>query len=229
MKRFIAFALILVLAFTAVSCNGGDKDRGATSDKILSMYNRQTPTKSVTVATYTFSDTALTDVTTLVSGKIDGTKNAAELTQVTQRLRTVEDGSNAEIVGPIVTTETIKEYCDGLGLRSKVDGGAWTDWDANGANFATGSGSIILNLNDSKLSNITDEGKTITFTVAAANTESVFGKAVSAPINVTVAHDGACVVGITLEYVEAATADTPEMSIRIEISYTYDNELITIG
>ena len=227
MKKIVALVLILVFAFAAVSCNDGD-GVGATSEKILAMYNRKAPTKSVTVATYKFAETTLTDTTILVTGKIDGTKAAAELTEITQRLRTVEDGSNAEIVGPIVTTETVKEFYEGFGVRSKVDGGAWSAWDESAANFAANK-SIALNLNDSKLDNINEDGNKVTFTVAAANTESVFGKAVSAPISVTITHDGACVVGVVLEYVEAATADTPEMTIKIEVEYTYDIETITIG
>lgn len=239
MKKFIAFALVLVLAFAIVFCDttggtgggtGGTVEPvGATSEKILAMYSRRSPTKSETVATYTFSDTVLQDTTTLISGKVDGTKEAAKLIQVTQRLRTVADGSNAAILGSIEETTTIKEYFEGYGVRTKVNKGMWGGWDTSLGNFAPDEGSIALNITDSKLQNIKEEGKSFTFTVAAVNTESVFGKAIASNVNVMVVHDGACVVQIALAYTEAATANTPATDVEIVVNYTYDIENITIG
>ena len=239
MKKIIAFALVLVLAFAMVSCNitgGGTGDgtggtgesAGENSEKILAYYNRRSPTKSTTVATYTFSDTVLQDVTTLVSGKINGNMTAAVLTSVTQRLRTVADGSNAAILGSIEVTTTIKEYLEGYGVHTQVNGGLWGAWDLSLGNFAPEEGSIALNLTDSKLLNVKEEGRTFTFTVAAANTEAVFGKAIASNVDVAIVHDGACVVRIALSYKEAATATTPETDVKIEVNYTYDIENITI-
>ena len=236
MKRFIAFALILVLALSVVSCNttgGGTTDTntdvGETSAKILAMYSRKSPTKSVTVATYQFLDVTLQDTTTLVSGKIDGTKDAAKLTQVTQRLRSVADGSNAIILGPIQETTTVKEYWEGRGVRTQINGGGFGSWDSSASNFAPSEGSITLNISDSQISDVKEEGKQISFKVAAANTETVLGKKIASDVVVTIQHDGACVVGIALTYTEAATANSPKIDVNIKVEYSYDIENITIG
>lgn len=244
MKRLLAFVLILVLAFTVTSCNnsgnnGGNTDGGnteqpstvgATSEKILAMYTRRSPTKSVTVATYSLSnEVVLQDTTTLVSGKIDGTKTVAKLTQITQRLRSVADGSNAAILGAIEETTTVKEFFEGRGVRTQVNGGLWGGWDVSASNFAPSEGSITLNITDAQIKDIKDEGKTVSFTVPKANTESVLGKAIKSDVNVTVKNDGACIVGIELVYSEAATANTPEIEVTIKVDYTYDIENITIG
>ncbi len=241
MKRFIAFALILVLAFTVTSCNNAGNNNGSgdvgeqpstigeTSEKILAMYNRKSPTKSVTVATYSFGDTKLQDTTILISGKIDGTKAAAELTQITQRLRSVADGSNAAILGSIEETTTVKEFYEGRGVRTQVNGGLWGIWDVSASNFAPSEGSISLNITDAQIKDIKDNGKTISFTVPKANTESVLGKAINSDVSVILKNDGACVVGIEIVYSEAATANTPKIDVSIKVEYTYDIENITIG
>ena len=106
-KRIIALALVVVLALSAVSCSftfgGGDEPAGTgISGKVVAMYARSTPTKSITTVNYNFEGQKLTDTTTLISGKIDGNLEAATLTQITQRLRTVEAGSNAAILPSFV-------------------------------------------------------------------------------------------------------------------------------
>ena len=190
------------------------------------MYARSTPTKSITTVNYNFEGQTLTDTTTLISGKIDGNLEAATLTQITQRLRTVEAGSNAAILPFIEETVTNKEYLEGRGVR--VNGGAW---DSAAKNFAPSDGSITLNLTEEVMLNAKESDKTITFNVAKANTEAVFGKVINANVSVTIKHDGASIVSIDIVYVESATKnpDTPETRVEISVKYSYDIENVTIG
>lgn len=233
MKRILAFVLTLVLALLAVSCNMGSS--GGISAKIVEMYNRKSPTKSVTVATYEYDDEVIKDTITLVTGKINGTINVAKLTEIKERLRTVADGSNAQIVPEIKKTETISEYYEGKGVRTKTDKEPWTDWDPAAKSFAPTDGSVSLNITESNIKAVKEEGKKISFTVSAVDTQAVFGVGIASDVKVELAHDGACVVGITLQYHEAATAETPDkpstpaVKVTIEVVYTYDIEPITVG
>lgn len=230
MKKIIAFALIFVLAFSLASCDlgalggGTPADAGEVSSKILAMYSRSIPTESVTTITSEFAGRTLTSTVTLTSGKIDGKLNAAVLTEVKQELRSVAEGSNATIMGEISTTTTVTEYLEGRGTR--INGGSW---DPSGVNFSPFEGSITLNVTDSKILNVKENGKTYTFVVAAENTESVFGKAIGANVSVSLTHDGASIVGVKLDYIEPATSDLPEIQISIKVDYSYSIKNINIG
>ena len=230
-KRFIALALIFVLAFSLASCDIGSilmpnapQDTGEVSAKILAMYKRSAPTKSVTEVNYTFAGKTLTDKKVLMSGKIDGKLEAAILDQVEQKLRTVADGSNASILGEIEEIKTYKEYLEGQGVRT--NGGAW---DSSESNFAPTEGSIALNVSDSVIVNVKETGNTITFVIAKDNTERVFGKPIGANVSVSVKHDGASIVEIRLDYIEPATSGLPEMEVSMVVNYYYGLQNITIG
>ncbi len=238
-KRFIALALIFVLALSFVSCNTtpGQQSAGETSDKIVAMYKRSTPTKSVTTITYEFYDEILIDTVTIVSGKVDGTLDAATYKQVKQRLRSVSSGSNASILDNVETQTFEKEYLQGMGVRVKGGG-----WDPTASSFAPEDGSLGLNVTDSLITDIKEDGKTISFTVAKANTKTVFGKEIGADVAVVIKSDGAKIVGISLTYTEPAIAlddplndpelpnpELPDTKISIEVAYSYDIEKISIG
>ena len=230
-KRFIALALIVVLALSLASCDlrslllpGVPQNTGEVSEKIIAMYGRSTPTRSETVVTYTFAGKTLRDTTTLMKGKIDGKLEAAILDQVTQKLRTVADGSNASILGEIEETKTYKEYLEGQGVRT--NGGAW---DSSESNFAPSEGSITLKINDAVIVNVKENGNTITFVIAKENTKSVFGKEIGANVSVALKHDGASIVEIKLDYIEPAVSDLPEMEVSIVVNYYYGLQNITIG
>lgn len=238
-KRFIALALIFVLALSFVSCSS--QDAGETSEKIIAMYKRSTPTKSVTTTTYKlyseFYEEDVVDTVTIVSGKVNGTLDAATYKQVKQRFRPVSSGSNASILDNIETQTLEKEYIQGMGVR--VKGG---NWDPTAPSFAPEEGSLGLNLTDSLITDVKEEGKTISFKVAKANTSTVFGKEIAGDVLVVIKHDGAKIVGISLTYTEPATVlddplnnpdlpnpELPDTKVSIEVAYSYDIEKINIG
>ena len=64
-------------------------------------------------------------------------------------MRTVAEGANAAIVGPIATDSGSLEYLEGYGRR--INGGFW---DENGLNFGPTAGSIAINLEDSLLKDV---------------------------------------------------------------------------
>ena len=229
MKKIIAMALVLVFALAAVvSCGGSGSDDTGSSDieKIAAYYAASTPTKSVTTTTYEFSNRKLTDTSTLVIGKIDGEYDATVLTETTQRIRDVDSGSGDLVQGVIETNTKVTEYLEGSGVR--VNGGAW---NASGANFAPTADSIKMNVTKDNVKDLKLNGKTYTFTVTKANTEAVLGYAVDAPVYVTLVHDGASVVGVTISYTLPADAATGaiETDVTIKIVYTYDIERVSIG
>lgn len=233
-KRFIALALIFILALSFASCDisSGSQDVGEISSKIIAMYNRSTPTKSVTTMKSESAGVLTIDEITITSGKIDGNLDAATYKAVQQRFNTVSSGSNAMIIDPVGQTPVEKEYIKGMGVRIK--GGTW---DPTADSFAPTDGSLGLNVTDSTISNVKEEGKTISFTVVKANTQAVFGMAINADVSVVIKHDGASIVAISLSYVEPAVEsadpmnepDMPETQFSIEIKYSYDIEKINIG
>lgn len=230
MKKIIAIALVLVFALAAVvSCDrGGSSDNGGASDieKIAALYAASVPTKSVTTTTYEFSNRKLTDTATLVTGVIDGEYDATVLTETTERIRDIDSGSGDRVQGVIESSTKVTEYLEGSGVR--VDGGAW---NVTGANFAPTADSIALKLTAETVKDLKLDGKTYTFTITKTNTEAVLGYAVDAPVYVTLVHDGASVVGVTLSYTLPADAATGtiETDVTIKIVYTYDIERVSIG
>ena len=226
MKKIIALLMILALTFLATACGDGEGDPDYVSE-INTMYSVSIPTKSVSVVKYEFASYTLTDKTTVVSGKVDGTLAAAVMTEETQRLRTVEDGSGVEVVDFIETVTTVTEYLEGKGTR--VTGKK--KWDAEGQNFAFTQGSIALGITSDNVKDVKKVDNTYTFIVTPDNTEAVFGEAIPSTVEVTVIHDGASVVGLKLSYVVAANneASTPETTVTVDIVYSYDIEKITIG
>ena len=226
MKKIIALLMVLVLAFAMVGC--GEDDGGTDYvAEINTMYSVSLPTKSVSVVKYQFASYTLTDKTTLVSGKVDGTLAAAVLTKETQRLRTVEEGSGVEILDFIVTDVHVTEYLEGKGTRENRKG----RWNADGENFAFTSGSIAIGITNDNVSDVKKVGNTYTFIVTPDNTAAVFGEAIPSTVEVTVTHDGASIVGLKLSYVVAANAEsnTPETTVTVDIVYSYDIEKINIG
>jgi hypothetical protein len=225
-KKIIALLLVLTLTFFATAC--GEEDGGPDYvAEINRMYSVSVPTKSVSVVKYEFASYTLTDKTTVVSGKVDGTLTAAVMTEETQRLQTVEDGSGIEIIDFIKTEVKVTEYLEGKGTRVNRKG----RWDAEGQNFAFVAGSIAIAITNDNVNDVKKVGNTYTFVVTAANTAAVFGEAIPSSVEVTVTHDGASVVGLKLSYVVAANAEssTPETTVTVDIVYSYDIEKINIG
>lgn len=228
MKKIIALALVLVFSLAAViSCSGGGSSGDSTDvEKIAAYYAASLPTKSVTTTTYEFSNKKLTDTATLVTGRIDGEYDAAVLTETTERIRDIDSGSGDQVLGVIESKTTVTEYLEGSGVR--VNGGAW---NISGTSFAPTAESIAMNITKDNVKDLKLDGKTYTFTVTKANTEAVLGYAVDAPVYVSLTHDGASIVGVTISYTLPADAATGaiETDVTIKIVYTYDIERVSIG
>ena len=195
MKKIISIFLLLTLVVALASCNGGDNNGGGTGDnsvntgvaaKIDEMYARSAPTKTITTIENDLSGVVLTDTITLISGKIDGTLNAAVLTETTERIRSIESGSGAEIKDYIDKSTTVTEYLEGMGTR--VNGGAW---DSAGKSFAATKGSIAMTVSNSAMTNVRVRSDSYAFVVPAASTESVFGVKINSDVEVVLSHDGA--------------------------------------
>lgn len=222
MKKILAIILVLACSLALFACEDETAD---TITEINNMYNAFAPSMIVTETTQTFGNYTLTSSSTLKTGKVDGF-DASVYEYSYQRLRSVEDGATAEIVGVIETVTGKWEYHAEKGYRE--NGGKWDD----GYDFAPEAGAIALKITADTVQDLKNdsENKTITFTVLAANTEAVLGNKIDADVAVTLTHSGADITGVTLTYTvsNADNADYPEISVVIKAQYSYDSQQITI-
>ena len=220
MKKIIAIALIVTCAFALFSC-GSD----GTIDNVNKMFKSVAPTKVVTETTEVFGEVTLTSKSTLLSGKVDG-KAAATYEFSNMELRSIEDGSGDFEELPWVVISGLYEYHEDKGVR--IDGGKWQD---DMYNFAPTAGSNALNLKKKLVNNLEEDAvtKTVKFTVAADNTETVFGEKIKCDVLVTITHDGSAITSVVLNYtVPASDKDHPDIVTTVKVLYSYDAEKIVI-
>ncbi len=220
MKKITAILLILTCIFALFSCGGSD-----TVGKVNNMFKAVAPTKVVTVTTETIGDTVLTSTSTLLSGTVDG-KAAATYEFKNMQLRSIEEGSGDVEVLPWVEISGLYEYVEDKGVR--IDGGKWQD---DMYNFAPTAGSVALKLTKKLIKDVEEDKakKTVKFTVAADNTEAVFGENIESDVLVVITHDGSAITGIELTYtVPASNKSHPDIETSVEILYSYDIEKIVI-
>ena len=230
MKKIIALVLALTCSIALFSCGKKDGIEKDVKD-VASMYESSAPTKIVTTVKNTVGTREYDAEYTLVTGKI-GDKIATVYTYWYEKLRSVEDGANSEIVGPEEIVKGSREFLEDSGVRE--NGGKWDD---EGYNFAPAAGDIAIDL---KFSNLVDpkyENNVLTFSVAPDKAQDVLAVvlgedldegAIAGNVSVTITNAGSVITGITVVYTVAATDDYPEIVTTVSAVYTYDLEKITL-
>jgi len=223
MKKIIALILVLASSFALFSC-GEAKDA---IKKVNKMYKAMTPTKIVTETTQDIGSHVLTGEYVITTGTVDG-KSASTLYYNYQKLRSVEDGSGKTEEEPWETVTLTKEYHEDKGLREN-DG----KWDISGEDFAPTVDGIAMKFEAKHVKDVVDDAqnRTITFVVPADKTADVFGDdmAPAADVTVTITHDGAAIMSLTMNYtVPAASKNYPEIVTTIKTVYSYEPQKITI-
>jgi hypothetical protein len=225
MKKIISIILVLMCAFALFSC-GDENTTDLTIAGINEMYNATSPTKVDITTTQTFGKYTLTGTSTLTTGIVDGfSATVYEYSQ--QQLRDVESGSGEDILDPIETVTGSWVYHEDLGYRE--NGG---DWDITGDDFTPETGAIALNISKDTVKDFQNdaENKTVTFTVEAANTETVFGDAIASDVAVVIVYSGADITSVSLSYkiTDPDKNSHPEIAITVKAEYSYDSQVITI-
>ncbi len=239
MKKIICLLLVLACSFALFAC-GDEELTGA--QKTALYYENSIPTKIASASTQSIVDQAGVTIATLngtyelVTGTVAG-KMATVQKYEQDYMRTVAEGANAAIVGPIDTEVGSLEYLEGYGRRT--NGGFW---DAGGLNFGPTAGSIAINLEESLLANVKyTEGangtNTLTFTVPNANIAAVFGEkednvallAASSDVEVTITNDGALINSITISYSIEKTRYYPERRVVMTTEYEYGAQRIELA
>ena len=260
MKKILALILSLALSFTCVfalvgcgECEHADENGDKICDKCsatyvpdiagyaktVECYKNSLPTKVVTTSVQNFYDYDdegekvvvydLESETVLVTGKSAGLDATVETT-TREVLRDIV--SSEDVLGPIQTVTSVREYLQGFGQRSNGD-----EW-VEGVNFAPRLGSIGIDITPENIwdATYTEEAynNVFSFTVKKDDVAAVFGNtikdiATDSDIKVTITNDGAVVTGISLSYSIKAYDNFPERSVEINVTYGYDVEVINIA
>jgi len=237
MKKIIAVILALACCFAIFACKEEEK---TAVDYTNEYYAASLPTKIVTNTVQTAVDEdgvklyELKGNYVLTTGKIAG-KIATVQTYEQDVLRTVDEGSNALIVGPIKTELGTEEYLQGYGRRTNG-----SDWRASGLNFGPVMGSIAINITNDNVKDVTyTEEKfnnKLSFTVALDKVGEVFGTddegnpafVTDTDVQVVITNNGATVTGITLSYSVEAYDEYPARDVTVSTVYTYAVEEINL-
>ena len=224
MKKILALILVLASAFTLFSC-GESRD---IVKRVNKMYTSLVPTKIVTETTQDIGAHVLTGEYVLTMGTIDGNA-VTTLYYSYQQLRSIEDGAGSTVELPWEDVTLTKEYHEEKGVRE--NGGKW---DKEAEDFAPTVEDIALKISAKHVEEVTEDEKTktITFIVPKDNTADVFGEenAIEADVQVTIVHDGAAIMSVTLSYtVPAAKKDYPDIVTVIKTTYSYEPQEITIN
>ena len=224
MKKIITIVLAIACAFTLFSCGGSATE--ASIDELNSMYNAISPSRIEVTTTQSFGKYELKTVATLVTGSVDGYA-VTVYTESKDQFRSIEDGAGAEIVGAIETVEFSWVYHEDKGYRE--DGGKW---DSGGMDFTPETGAIALNFSKNTVKDFANdtEKNVVTFTVAAEDTETVFGYEIKADVSVSIYYSVADITGVTLSYtaVNPDNKNHPEVKTTISVEYSYESQIITI-
>lgn len=239
MKKIIALILALACVFALAAC-GKDPEPEKSAEEIaieatLVCYAASAPTKVVTKTSRDFDGYYKLDGEyVLVTGKIDG-KIATVRTYVQDMLRTIEEGSGADIMENIYQVKGSEEYLEDKGFRT--NGGAWME---DGLNFAPTAGSLAISITKNNITDITyTESKynnVLSFTVPEDKVDEVFGVDEEgdsffdheSDIKVVITNNGAVITGITIEYAIEADDEYPGQQVSIITNYTYELEAVTL-
>ncbi len=224
MKKIIALILALACSFALFSCD----DTKDAIKNVNKMYKAIVPTKIVTETTQDIGSHVLTGEYILATGTVDG-KDVSTLYYNYQKLRSVVDGAGDTEELPWEDVTLTKEYHEDKGLRE--NGGKW---QADGNDFAPSIDDVAMQFDAENLLDIvSDEAKnTVTFTVPKDKTALVFGEdmAPAADVSVTITHDGAAIMSITMTYtVPAEDKKHPDIVTTIKTVYSYEPQEITIN
>lgn len=224
MKKIVAFILALACSFALFSC-GEAKD---TIKKVNKMYKAIVPTKIVTETTQDIGSHVLEGEYVLAMGTVDG-KSVSTLYYNYQKLRSVEDGAGDTIVEPWETVTLTKEYHEDKGLRE--NGGKW---QKDGNDFAPSIDDIAFEFSAKRVKDVVEDEatRTISFVIPKDNTADIFGEdmAPTADVSVTITHDGAAIMSITISYTVAADSKShPDIVTTIKTVYSYEPQEISIG
>lgn len=225
MRRIVAVLLLCaVMTGALVSCGGGVKD-------VLEMYENSAPTKVEAKTVETSGSIVLNGLFTITTGNISG-KTAAVYEEKYQRMRDIESGGEtANVYGEIEDVHNLFHYIDGKGTRqvNPETFNVISDWNPEGKVFAINQGVFTLNLKGKYLKGEDYEGHTLTATVPAKHTGSVFGTDLGVDARLVITDNGAQIVGVHIEYTLPADGNVQATTVVIDIKYTYDNERITIN
>lgn len=191
-------------------------------DFVARCYANSKPTKIVGNTVQQFGERNLKGYYELITDTIGG-KEAARLYTKYDRMRTVEEGATQIIVGAIETVEQTVEYIEDKGVR--YDGvGGWLDEGS----FVPPQGAISLNLDATRLKNVSFNDNTLAFIVPAEATEAVLGTAIDTDVSVTVVIDREVVLSVSMLYSLPATDSSEQTSVFIDVAYSYDNQQLEI-
>lgn len=197
------------------------------------IYSHSNPTKMTTDSSQEFGGIILNGKSILTVTQIFG-KDVAVYERIQDELRSVEAGGKDEFIkGEIVTSHTITQYYEGLGVR-EVDpnGNTAGEWNPDGEfNIPSKSnGGIALDLKLGYIENLTWENGVLTCTVPAAFTKNVFGTDTGADVSLTIKTSDGYIREVVLQYVVPANEDSNlvDTAVNVTVMYEYDEQMITI-
>ncbi len=238
MKKLISIVLILSCAFLLFSCGKTEETvepdlTQDTIDQINAMYNAIAPTKVETVSTIAFGNHVLESTSVLKKGFVDGYA-ATVYNYSRQEIRSIEEGSNADYLDPIVTIVGGWQYHEDNGYREMDEiSGKFGDWDFEVEDPTPAPGANILKINKNTVTDfsVDKENNVITFTVTVKNSEKVFGMEATSDVTVTMVHSGADVTSVSLSFLGKVPdkKDYPEASITVTATYSYEIQEIDLG
>ncbi len=221
--------VVVETSYTYDTSESADVALNVAIANVSSLCRVSNPTKISTVATQKTG--VLTEVSrgVMTIGMIDG-KRAATYVRSVQTLTNVE---NAGIETPINTTTNTWEYIEGVG--SRLNGG---EWDADSIDIAPAAGFLNFRL-AGNYENASYENGVLSFIVPAAKVSAALGsflngETVDADVKVSISNAGGVISSIVLEYTleadeESGAINPNDVEVRIEATYSYDLEEITIA
>lgn len=234
MKKIIVFMLALALCLASfTSCKFFNKVTNkfkSPLEDVQTMYNSSAPTRIVATTKQVFQSYELNSKYEIILGQVDG-MDASVYNVTEEKLESLESAGGTEVVKPLIKTVTTKtESIAGIG--SRTDGGPW---NPEGGATVIGRGSMAINLDKDRVTDVNYQDHVLTFTIPNANIDAVLGGAFSSGIagdvKVTIVDDGAVVTSIELHYTLLGNdkAGLPQSEMIVKVEYTYDLEQITIS
>lgn len=203
MKKIVCLMLMLVLAFSMVSCGGGSNEGDAARDALLEMAVSANPTKIAAVSAYVVSDTEAYNGSYTM--QVEGNDSIFNFSY--ERRATVAEQAD----GMKVTVEGVVYYKDGL---YSYDG---EEWDSE----APSAIKLDFNLDAALFESCTvaTDGNSLTATVTGENIAKVLGSAldVDGAVTITVITNGTYLSRVEVEYKTVGGA-----TVTVDTTYTYD-------
>ena len=224
MKKIIA---VITLALLSLSLLAGCA-ASVGVDYVNECYDRSYPYKIVVSSTQQFGSTTLECKTELVRGLI-GSDFVAKKIIDGEQMRPIDEGSGKQVYDYVKVTREEIWFRASEGVS--YDKGK--SWDTSGVNIFPDKGQISLGLEARYLRNAVYEDGVFEFTVAANDTEAVFGKAgkVDADVRGRIETAGGVVTSVELSWVEAANFRTgvDTMTVTMVAEYVYDQQNVSFN